>query len=270
LVGSPWINLDKFTAADVAALGAAYRQAAPFPHLVIDDLFSPAVLRGITAEFNNTPPDWREFRGTLQYKRATLPGTQLPHTVQNYFNFLYSGPFLRFLSRITGIDNLIPDPDLHGGGMHEVPAGGRFEVHTDFATHPQTGLTNRLAVITYLNEDWCAEDGGALELWDLHPPRCRSTVLPSFARTIIMEQSARSAHGHPSPVRQGRTRRSVIAYFYTAGTAAKAASDMLATTYLPHEAYSPHQRAEHYLRRVTPRFLVRTLKAIDHAVRPRR
>jgi hypothetical protein len=271
LAGSPWINFDRFTEADYEALGASYRQALPFPHLVLDDLFPAAALRTIAEDFNNLPsPDWREFRTALQNRRATVPGSHLPHTVQAYFNFLYSGPFLRFLSRITGINNLIPDPDLHGGGMHEVSAGGRFEVHVDFVKHPCTGLTNRLAVITYLNEDWSVEDGGALELWELNPPRCRATVPPSFAKTVIMEQSERAAHGHPSPVRDGRLRRSVIAYFYTAEAARKTGSDMLATTYVPHEDHSSQQRAELVLRRIMPRFVIKYLKAINQAVRARR
>jgi hypothetical protein len=265
------MNFNVFGEADYESLGETYRQALPFPHLVIEELFSAESLQAIAQEFNDSSsPEWREFRGALQNKRGTAPGANMPHTAQDYFNFLYSGPFLRFLSRITGINNLIPDPDLYGGGMHEVAVGGRFEVHVDFAKHPRTGLMNRLAVITYLNEEWSPEDGGALELWELTPPRCCATVLPTFGRTVIIEQSERSAHGHPAPVRDGCRRRSVIAYFYTAGMDGEAGSDVLATTYVRHEGYSRLQRAELYFRRITPRFVVKRLKTISKAVRVRR
>lgn len=266
LIRSPWIDLDKFNDADYEALGTAYRQALPFSHLVVDDLFAPAALRTVADEFEHMhPSSWRTFENALQSKRATLENVNLPASAQDYFNFLYSGPFLRFLSRVTGVENLIPDPSLLGGGMHEVPAGGCFEVHVDFGAHPRTGLTNRLAVITYLNEDWSAEDGGELELWMLKPPRCGAVVAPRFARTVILEQSARAAHGHPNPVREGRKRRSVIAYFYTASVR-KTASDRLATTYIRHEGYSQSQKAELYLRRITPRFVVSALRAVRRAV----
>jgi len=261
------MNFSAFAETDYAALGETYRQASPFPHLVLDGLISAGKLQAIAQEFNEgVPPQWREFRGTLQAKRGTAPGTDMPHAAQEYFNFLYSGPFLRFLSRITGVSNLIPDPDLHGGGMHEVTAGGRFEVHVDFEKHPRTGLTNRLAVITYLNEDWTPGDGGALELWEMEPPRCCASILPSFGRTVILEQSGRAAHGHPNPVRDGRKRRSVIAYFYTAG-ADENSGDRLATTYVRHDGHSWHQQAELYLRRRVPGFVVRRIKAAYRAMR---
>jgi 2OG-Fe(II) oxygenase superfamily len=256
-----WLDFDAFAEADFEAFGESFRQAAPFPHLVTDDLFPPEMLRAMVKDFDDFP-GWREYHGNLQRKLGTPPSVRLPPSVQNYFNVLYSGPFLRFLSKITGINNLIPDPALYGGGMHEVNAGGSFEIHLDFEKHPRTLLTNRLVVITYLNEDWAAEDGGALELWEVNPPRCGITVQPIFGKTVIMEQSKRSAHGHPQPVRAGRRRRAAVAYFYTNGLSAKSMSDALATTYIPHADYTRFQRAELYLRRFVPPIVARGLKTM--------
>ncbi len=143
-------------------MATAFHRGEPFPHLVLDGFFPAAVLLAMARDFDSAvPSDWHEFRGSLQQKRGTPAGGHLPAAVQDYFNTLYSGPFLRLLSRITGIADLIPDPALHGGGMHEVDSGGGFEVHVDFAKHPRTRLNNRIAVITYLNEEWTAADGGA-------------------------------------------------------------------------------------------------------------
>ena len=69
------------------------------------------------------------------------------------------------LCAVTGIDDLIVDPTLFGGGMHAMPSGGRFDLHTDFQQHPRTKLDNRLVLITYLNPDWREDYGGMLELW---------------------------------------------------------------------------------------------------------
>ncbi|HEX3756863.1 MAG TPA: 2OG-Fe(II) oxygenase [Rhizomicrobium sp.] len=267
-VGAQWPNFDAVAEKDSNALAAAFRRASPFPHLVMDDFFPTTVLQAMAKEFDvAASSDWREYRGGLQRKRGTPPGGHLPPAVQDYFNVVYSGPFIRLLSRITGIDDLIPDPALYGGGMHEVDAGGSFEIHMDFATHPRTHLTNRLVLITYFNEMWTSEDGGALELWELEPPRCGATVLPNFGRTVIMEQSARAAHGHPKPVRAGRQRRSTVAYFYTNGLGAMGTNDVLATTYVPHAGYSRRQKAELYLRRFTPPMIIKGLKAINNAAR---
>ncbi|WP_325397001.1 2OG-Fe(II) oxygenase [Acidocella sp.] len=268
--GAQWPDFDTISEKDSHALAAAFQRASPFPHLVMDHLFPSPMLQAMAKEFDTAAPsDWREYHSGLQRKRGTPPGGHLPPTVQDYFNVVYSGPFVRLLSRITGIDDLIPDPALYGGGMHEVDAGGSFEIHMDFATHPRTRLVNRLALITYFNETWTSEDGGALELWELEPPRCAATVVPHFGRTVIMEQSARAAHGHPQPIREGRQRRSTVAYFYTNGLAARDANDTLATTYVPHAGYSRRQKAELYLRRFAPPMIVKGLKAINKAARTR-
>jgi 2OG-Fe(II) oxygenase superfamily len=266
-----WPDFDALAETDSDFLGESYRQASPFPHVVIDDLFPAAALQTMQQEFDAVvSTSWREYRGSLQRKRGTAPGAHLPPAIQDYFNVVYSGPFLRFLSRTTGIDDLIPDPALHGGGMHEVGGGGYFEVHIDFAEHPRTKLTNRLALITYLNDGWTEKDGGALELWELEPPSRGAVIQPVFGRTVIMEQSARAAHGHPKPVREGCYRRSAIAYFYTNGLATEGSSDSLATTYIPHADYSRRQQAELFLRALTPPIVVQGLKAMRRGVVARR
>jgi hypothetical protein len=267
---SQWPEFDLLAQTQGESFWQAYKRARPFSHLVIDDLFPAPALRAMEQEFelaSNTI--WREYLGGLQRKQGTPPDTRLPPAVQDYFNLIYSGPFLRFLSRITGIYDLIPDPALYGGGMHQVAAGGNFELHVDFHKHPRTGLINRLAVITYLNDGWTAEDGGALELWEMNPPRRVTSVLPEFGRTVIMEQSSRSAHGHPTPVREGRQRRSAIAYFYTSGRAGHG-SDSLRTTYVAHSGHTRSQRAELYLRQRLPRFIIKGLKTLGSAARGRR
>src|ERR1700742_2975356 len=147
-VGTQWPDFDAVAEKDSNALGATFRRGSPFPHLVMDHLFPAPALQAMAEEFDAASA-WREYHGGLQRKRGTPPGGHLPPAVQDYFNVVYSGPFIRLLSRITGIDDLIPDPALYGGGMHEVNAGGSFEIHMDFATHPRTKLMNRLVMITY-------------------------------------------------------------------------------------------------------------------------
>jgi len=249
-------------------LRAAYMSATPFSHLVIDGLFQPDQLRSLVEDFDSAPPGtWREISSGLQKKRATPPDSALPPRVQDYFNALNSGPFLRFLSDVTGIRNLIPDPALHGGGMHEVGEGGAFEVHIDFDRHPRTFLDNRLVVITYLNDDWRPEDGGNLELWHMKPPRRAESITPIFGRTVILEQSRVAAHGHPQPIRQGRKRRSVTAYFYTNGRTATTTSNMLPTTYVAHGGYSAEKRLELALRLVVPPIILMSLRAVKTKAR---
>jgi hypothetical protein len=253
---------DEMIPLDRQQLRARYEKAVPFKHLVLDGLFSPVALGRVEAEFDRAQTiAWREINTGLQRKRGSVPDTTLPSNVQDYFNTINAGPFLRFLSDVTGISDLIPDPALYGGGMHEVGEDGAFEVHVDFQRHPRTQLNNRLTVITYLNEDWDLADGGHLELWQMKPAQCRATVTPLFGRTVIMGQSWTAAHGHPQPVRKGRKRRSVTAYFYTNGLAVAGMGNGLSTTYVARRGHSAQQRAELMLRLVLPPIVLSGLKS---------
>ena len=259
---SNWLVFDEMAITQRNDLHATYVGATPFPHLVIDGLFPADHLRSVAEDFESAPTaTWRDIRSGLQTKRATPPDSPLPSRVQDYFNTLNSGPFIRFLSDVTGIPNLIPDPALHGGGMHEVSEGGAFEIHIDFDRHPRTSLDNRLVVITYLNDDWLPADGGSLELWHMKPPRCAVSITPIFGRTVILEQSRVAAHGHPQPIRRGLRRRSVTAYFYTNGRAAASASNVLPTTYIAHKGYSTLKRIELALRLVVPPIILMSLRS---------
>ncbi len=252
------------------ALNHRYKTAFPYPHLIVDNLFHATALEEVIREFDVVDPiTWRSFQSGLQQKRGTAPNTDLPPAAQEYFNLLYSGPFLRFLSRLTGIVDLIPDPALFGGGMHEVSEGGRFEIHVDFQRHPQTNLHNRVAVITYLNHDWHLDDGGSLELWSMHPPACGARVIPTFGRTIIMEQSQRAAHGHPTLIRPGLRRRALIAYFYTNSQNVSETADST-TIYIPHSGQSLRQRSEIVLRMILPPIMIRGFKLANALLQKRR
>lgn len=117
------------------------------------------------------------------------------------------------LAATFGIDGLVME--TAGGGMHQIPPGGRLAVHTDFNRSPATGRHRRLNLLIYLNEDWDPAWGGQLELWDDHGPARR--IDPTWNRTVIFECSERSWHGHPHPLAcpPDRARRSVAAYYFT-------------------------------------------------------
>jgi hypothetical protein len=192
--------------------------AAPFPHLVVDGLFNPALLNLVLEEFDTHRADgWYDVQSSYERTRRSVLGASLGPASQLYFDLVNSGWFTLWLSDVTGKPYLIPDPLRHGGGLHESRTGGSFAVHRDFDRHPKTGLKNEMVFITYLNRDWQPEWGSALELWDAKEGQCVTTVQPEFGRTLLMPHSAKSFHGHPMPLKavDDRPRRSITAYFYS-------------------------------------------------------
>lgn len=195
-----------------------YREALPFPHIVIDDFVDPNLLRQIIAEF----PD-RDGRGFFDRPQERLkyqfdPNTVASGRIRNLLAELNSEPLLAFLTELTGIEHLVSDPYFSGGGLHETLTGGHLSVHADFNVHAEMKVERRLNLLIYLNDDWPSEYGGELELWDKKMRKAAVSVAPLMARAVIFNTTLQSFHGVPEPVTcpPDRSRRSIATYYYTA------------------------------------------------------
>jgi hypothetical protein len=197
---------------------AAYASAHPFPHTFIDDFLPDDVLDGVLAEFPRPDrPDWFAFDSANERKLATKDDTAMGPATRHLLAELNSAAFVDFLERLTGIEGLIPDPHLVGGGLHQITRGGHLKVHADFNRHPRTGLERRLNVLVYLNRDWKDEYGGAFELWSRDMSTREAAILPLFNRCVVFSTTSTSFHGHPDPLNcpEGETRKSMALYYYT-------------------------------------------------------
>ncbi len=132
---------------------------------------------------------------------------------------LNSADFLECLEILTGIQGLIPDPHLFGGGLHETRTGGYLNVHADFNKHPWFRLDRRLNLLVYLNPGWQPEWGGDLELWERDLSACVKTVSPLAGRAVLFSTTRDSFHGHPHPLAcpEGVSRKSLALYYYSHG-----------------------------------------------------
>jgi hypothetical protein len=230
-----------------------FTDAHPYPHLVVDDLFSPVLLEKTLDDFA-AQKQWRELTSEREVTLRSRPGAQLGHASQVYFDLISSSRFVQFLTEITGIPGLLPDPLLRGGGLHESRPGGKFDMHLDFAKHPVTQLDNRLTLLTYLNKGWQAEWGGVLELWDTQKDVSGASVVPLFGRTLLFKQTPHSLHGHPHGVQtpDGRPRRSLAAYFYTNGREDGLVAERQTTFFAPPPPPTARQKLGKVVRAVLP------------------
>jgi Rps23 Pro-64 3,4-dihydroxylase Tpa1-like proline 4-hydroxylase len=198
----------------------SYLNAKPFPHVVFDDFFDPLLIERVLEEFPK--PDaipWQSFNNPHEIKLASDRESTFGPATRLLMYHLNSITFLEFLSRVTGIDNLIPDPGFDGGGLHQIVRGGKLGVHADFNKHPQYGLDRRLNLLLYLNKNWREEYGGHLQLWDRDMTRCEAKVLPVFNRVMVFGTTDFTYHGHPDPLQcpEGVTRRSLALYYFSNG-----------------------------------------------------
>lgn len=197
----------------------SYAAANPFPHAVIDDVLPPDVFRAAVAEFPAIDdPGWNGYLHVNETKFANPAAETWGPTLQAIAAAFCTDDFVEWLGELTGVEHLIPDPSMDGGGLHQTLRGGHLNVHADFTTHHRVhNWRRRINVLLYFNESWSPEWGGALELWD---PQVRSrvrTVEPFANRMLIFTTSGDAYHGHPDPLRcpEGVARRSLALYYFT-------------------------------------------------------
>jgi hypothetical protein len=196
----------------------AYRTADPFPHVVLDDVFDPELLRQVLVEFDAMERDkWHVSDKAFERKWATEDIQHFGPVTRSFINQLNGGLFVNFLEKLTGIDGLIADPHLRGGGLHEIRRDGALGVHADFNLYPRLNIWRRLNLLLYLNENWDPAWGGELEFWDRTGKHSVKSFVPIFNRVVIFDTSNYSYHGHPRPLMcpSNRSRKSIALYYYT-------------------------------------------------------
>ena len=202
----------------VESLAERYARAAPYPHIVLDDFLRPELVAPAYEEFEQTSQAWTKYLHMNERKFAnTDPATWGP-SLQAIASTLQSERFTRFVSELTGIDGLIADHSLDGGGLHRSGRGGFLNIHADFtAHHVHHHWRRRINLILYLNERWDESWGGALEMWPPDMSHCVERIVPMGNRAVIFTTSEDSFHGHPDPTEcpDGVFRQSLALYYFS-------------------------------------------------------
>ncbi len=219
-----------FTSHEV--LRERYLSAEPFPHLVMDDVFPVDELRTAMADWPkpNSKLWGRVEMGKFSYgKHGKILVEDVPESLKHHVEFGSNREFVSLLESVTGLDDLIPDNNLGGSGLHDTGRGGFLNMHLDFNNrdlnvHPNGSrikeerdiVYRRLNVFLYLNEDWEDEWNGQLELAS-SPDGKRKKISPLFNRIVIAQCNESSWHGHPEPMTCPKDvrRRSIAWYYYT-------------------------------------------------------
>jgi len=214
----PVLDLERLER-DGDRLRSIYQSAVPYPHIVIDNFLEPGVVASAIEEFPPLDPSrWKNYLHTNERKFSnTDPETWGP-TLQAILKELNSARFVELVAHLTGVPDLVPDPSLEGGGLHQSSAGGFLNVHADFTVHPHNRKWQRRAnLLLYLNEDWKPEYGGDLELWSADMKTCVEKVSPIANRVLIFTTDVTSFHGHPEPMHcpEGVARRSLALYYFS-------------------------------------------------------
>jgi Rps23 Pro-64 3,4-dihydroxylase Tpa1-like proline 4-hydroxylase len=198
----------------------SFLNAKPFPFVSIDNFLPEELLTKVLEEFPG--PDqikWDKYEYDAQIKLASSKEEQMGPFTRFLLYQLNSSTFIQFLEKLSGIEGLVPDPHLWGGGLHQIKPQGFLKVHADFNFHPVLKLDRRLNILIYLNKDWEDSYGGELQLWDRDVKQCEARIKPVFNRFVVFNTNDFTFHGHPEPLNcpPDRTRKSLALYYYSNG-----------------------------------------------------
>lgn len=205
---------------DWLAMASLYRNAKPFPHVVVDGFLDKFLAKEVMLAVRKTPES--------AYKSDSHPDQRCKMWVEDYnalptiaretLLWFNSGTALALMEHLTGIKGLIPDNTFYGGGVHRMGRGGLLSVHCDFNEHPHLKLYRRVNALLFLNEGWQPTWRGELELWSSDMARCERRVLPDLNRLAVFTITDDAFHGVPQEILcpQGSYRYSLALYYYTA------------------------------------------------------
>jgi Rps23 Pro-64 3,4-dihydroxylase Tpa1-like proline 4-hydroxylase len=219
-----------------------FRNAQPFRHFVVDNFLTPEFCEQLQHDFPafDTKQALNEF-GEVGGKAVV---EKLPNISANYKKFdelIQSRSFLDLIGKMTGIPDLLYDPQYFGGGTHENRTGQDLDIHIDFNYHPITRTHRRLNLIIFLNPEWDESWGGCLELhkdpWGDPEKDFSASVEPLLNRCVVFETTESSWHGFRRiqipEEKSGLSRRSIAIYFYTKQRPPEETAPGHSTVYVP-------------------------------------
>lgn len=200
-----------------------FESARPFKHLVIESFLRTDVAEALLRDFPAFDPKRavNEF-GEVGNKAVNEHIETLSPSYAAVADYLKSAAFLKLMTDLTGIPELLPDVNMFGGGTHENRHGQELDAHVDFNYDPKTKLHRRLNLLVYLNSEWDKTWGGSIELHS-NPRKPDENEITSFTpllnRAVIFETNEYSWHGFqrinlPADKRH-LSRKSLSVYLYT-------------------------------------------------------
>ena len=125
------------------------------------------------------------------YKKMLADKSAMPPSIFSFIEQLESQEFISKVSEATGIDDLLIDDELYGGGLFLHPTGSHLTTHVDFNFNNDIKLYRAVNLLYYMSDD-C--EGGNFELYDTDLQKQKS-VSPKLNTCILFATNNKTYHG---------------------------------------------------------------------------
>jgi len=191
-----------------------FSAAAPFPHLVIDDLFDRRQITAAAQDFPG-PEEMSPKAGKTGVLELADQGL-VPPSLGEVSAELLSARFTSWLSVATGIKVLVTDPDGAWGALRQSADGVEGSIHVPPARHPDKDWYRRLTLILHLSEGLTEQNGGCFQLWDARKEAPQVSIPPLFNRAVVFLSSPAAFHSASRTcLAPGQMRRVMQALYFT-------------------------------------------------------
>lgn len=181
-------------------------------YCVVDNLLPLALVNRIYNAFPK--PEAMRLMDSFREKKFTSKNFDQFDPVMKDITFAVQDPrIIEVVSRITGIQEQIPDSSLYAGGLSAMVKGHYLSPHIDNSHEATREHYRTLNLLYYVTPDWTRENGGNLELWNGDVSK-NATIVSQFNRLAIMETTPTSWHS-VSPVEIARTRCCISNYYFS-------------------------------------------------------
>lgn len=193
--------INELTQEKIEELGARFRSAQPFQHVVVDNFLTADVFAALNTEM-------REYYGENREKGKTWnsdaedgkwgsTGLAVPPRLAELDKFLGSEGLTSLLSRITGFTNLTVTSNINGVGFsffHAMKPGSYLGPHTDHTRDLNNGPYHVLNIILYMSNEWDPNWRGGTTLFN-EKVQLSGVVEYRPNRALIFMHSPHSIHG---------------------------------------------------------------------------
>ena len=202
----------------VEKLNSEYLSSAPVQHIIIDNFLPKEVFNQLCIEIKTFPQDKWLVKNLPNsgVRKESRDFTNSP-VMQEMMIHLTSQMFVKWMSKITKCENIIPDIHHLGGGLSSAPSGSSLGLHVDFNWNDTLKLNRKFNLILYANETWDSTWNGNLEFWNKQRTECLYTVEPKPNRLVFWEYEQELVHGFSKPLRCpiGIERQNLMTIYYT-------------------------------------------------------